>query len=104
MDVLYPQQGHIELGMSPTYYKRLEDRRLKRSMAGVRARERKRLAETFDGPDWTRVRTVIVGVYAHRDGRHVGIWLDGQPWKCGSERFVRGLLAKRLYRKGVTYA
>jgi hypothetical protein len=85
--------------MSPGYYKRLKARRLERSRKGVAARERKRLGETFDGPDWSRVRTMIVGVYAHRDGLRVGIWIDGKPWKCGSERAVRGALARVLYRR-----
>ena len=61
------------------------------------AKERKRLAESFDGPEWMRVRTMIVGVYAHQDGRHLGVWIDGKPWKCGSERAVRGKLARMMY-------
>lgn len=85
--------------MSPTYYKRLKERRLQRSMAGVRARERKRQEETLEGPDWMRVRTMIVGVYAHRDGRHVGLWIDGKAWIIGSERAARGKLAKLMYRR-----
>jgi hypothetical protein len=85
--------------MSPTYYKRLEQRRLERSRKGVEARERKRLAETFDGPDWVRVRTLIVGVWVHRDVRHVGLWIDGKPWVTGSERGMRSRLAKLMYRR-----
>ena len=85
--------------MSPTYYKRLKERRLQRSMAGVRARERKRQAESLEGPDWERVRTMIVGIYAYKDGRHVGLWIDGRPWVVGSERAMRSKLAKLMYRR-----
>ncbi len=73
------------------------ERKRARCPAMRAAKERKRLAETFDGPEWTRRRTLIVGVWAHGDGRHVGIWIDGKPWKCGSERAVRGMLARVLY-------
>ena len=83
--------------MSPNYWKRKRERQLKKSLAGVAARERKRLEENFEGPDWVRVRTMLVGVWAHRDGRQVGLWIDGKPWKYGSERTIRGALAKMLY-------
>lgn len=78
-------------------------RKRERCAAMRAAKERKRLAETLDGPDWTRVRTLIVGVYAHRDGRHVGLWIDGKAWIIGSERAARGKLAKLMYQqKGQT--
>ena len=75
------------------------ERKRKRCAAMRAAKERKRLAETFDGPEWTRVRTMIVGVWAHRDGRQVGIWIDGKPWVTGSERGMRATLAKLIYRR-----
>jgi hypothetical protein len=83
--------------MSPTYYRRRKERLHKRAMLGVAARERKRMAETFDGPDWTRVRTMIVSVWAHRDGRTVGLYVDGKHFRCGSERAVRVKLAGKMY-------
>ena len=87
--------------MSPNYWKRKREKQLAKSLAGVRARESKRLAETFEGADWVRVRTLIVGVWAHQDGRHVGLWIDGKPWVVGSERAMRGKLAKVMYRKAL---
>lgn len=76
--------------------------RKRRRCASMRAaKERKRLAETFSGPAWVRVRTMIVGVWAHQDGRHVGLWIDGQPWVVGSERTMRSKLAKLMYRRAV---
>ena len=68
-------------------------------MAGVRARERKRQEESLERPDWDRMRTMIIGVYAHRDGRHVGLWIDGKAWIIASERAARGKLAKLMYRR-----
>ena len=85
--------------MSPNYWKRKREKQLAKSLAGVRARERKRLAETFDGPEWTRVKTLLVAVYAHRDGRHVGLWMDGKGMVVGSERTMRAKLARVMYRK-----
>jgi hypothetical protein len=73
------------------------ERKRKRCAAMRAAKERKRLAERFDGPEWTRWRTLLLAVWAHRDGRHVGLWVDGKPFVCGSERAARAALAKTLY-------
>ena len=83
--------------MSPSYYQRQRKRRHDRAMAGVLGRERKRAAETFEGPDWTRVRTMLVAVWAHRDGRHVGLYINGHCIKVGSGRATRAALARELY-------
>ena len=61
------------------------------------AKERRRLAERFDAPDWRRVRTLLVAVYAHSDGRHAGLWINGAAFRCGSERAVRGALARMMW-------
>ena len=84
--------------LSGTYLRRRKEKLRQRAMAGVAARERKRLA-VIEGPDWKRVRTLLVGVYAHKDGRHVGLWINGHEWKMGGERAVRALLARELYRE-----
>jgi hypothetical protein len=87
--------------MSPNYYKRLKERRLQRSMAGVRARERKRMERNADCENWKRVRTLILVVHAAPDGRHIALQAHGRDtWhRCGSERSVRGALAKILWER-----
>lgn len=61
------------------------------------AKERKRLAEPAS--NWKRVATLLVTVDAAPDGRTVAIRVNGRrAWsRCGSERAVRGALAKLLY-------
>lgn len=83
--------------MSPSYYRKLRERRHDRAMAGVRGRERKRAAETLDGPDWTRTKTLLIAVYAHRDGRHAGLYINGHCVKVGTERAMRAALARELW-------
>ena len=75
------------------------ERKRARCAAMRAAKERKRLDEAFDGPEWTRVKTLLVAVYAHRDGRHVGLWIDGRGSVCGCVRTVRAKLARVMYRK-----
>jgi hypothetical protein len=85
--------------MSPTYRKRRRQRLLQRSRKGVVARERKRMAEAETDPQWRRVWTGIVTVDAAPDGRHVALRAHGhREWfRCGSERAVRGALARLLW-------
>jgi len=56
------------------------------------------MADRFDRPEWTRVRTLLLAVWAHNDGKHVGIYIDGKSFFCGSERAMRGKLAAYLYK------
>ena len=75
------------------------ERKAARCSAMRAAKARKRSADTFDSPDWTRIRTVLVAVWAHRDGRHVALRINGRQFRCGCERAVRGVLARELYRR-----
>lgn len=57
-------------------YRKRYERKAARCAAMREAKARKR--ETLDGTLWARVWTGIVGVYAHEDGRHVGIYINGR--------------------------
>jgi hypothetical protein len=87
--------------MSPTYRKRLRERRLRVSRAGVAARERNMLERNRGVPtDWPLVRSLLVSVYAAPDGRHVALRAadgKGEVIRCGCERAVRGWLARSIY-------
>ena len=87
--------------MSPTYRKRKTLRLHARAMAGVAARERNRIARNSDCGEWKRVATLVVLVNAAPDGRTVAIQASGRgDWHlCGSERAVRGALARMIYAK-----
>lgn len=71
--------------MSPTYYKRLRERQLQRSRAGVAGRERKRREALAGAPGWSTRRTLIVGVSVAPDGRHAALWINGRHVLVGSE-------------------
>ena len=84
---------------SLTYRKRQRERMLRASLAGVAARERNRMARNADCGEWKRVATLILLVNAAPDGRNVAIQASGRTdWhRCGSERAVRGALARMIY-------
>lgn len=87
--------------MSPTYYQRRKAKLRASAMAGVRARERKRQASFDYAPCWHQVGVIVLTVYAGPDGRTVEIHAHGPTGKwarCGSERSVRGALAKLIWR------
>ena len=87
--------------MSPTYRKQRRERRLRSSRAGVRKREEIRRERNKECEGWKRVGTFLVIVHAGPDGRSVGISARscGEWYRCGSERAVRGALARMLYSK-----
>lgn len=87
--------------MSPTLCKRRRERQLKASRAGVKAREQNRLARLKDCEGWKRVGTFLVVVHAGPDGRTMALQAHGcERWeRCGSERAVRGALARMLWGK-----
>ena len=86
--------------MSPNYRKRRREKQLHKSRAGVLARERKRLAFDPDRENWRVVRTCLMRVWAGPDGRSMAIYIDGTMFRRGSERAVRGALARALWGKG----
>ena len=90
--------------MNPTRrrMKRRSEIQTAKSRAGVLARERNRMLWAEECGEWTRVKTLILVVSAAPDGRNVGLWAAGcgETWqRCGSERAVRGALAKLLWGK-----
>lgn len=88
--------------MSVSYFAAKRKRLAERAMAGVRKKARKRAEERFEGAEWSRVRTLIVGVWAHSDGRHVGVYVDGKHLVAGSERTMRARLAEVLWKAGTS--
>jgi hypothetical protein len=62
------------------------------------AKERKRLAATADCEGWKRVGTFLLVVHAGPDGRTMALQAHGcdRWYRCGSERAVRGALARML--------
>ena len=87
--------------MSPTYHKQRHERRLRSSRAGVLQREANRCERNKDCEGWKRVGTFLVVVHAAPDGRTIAIQAHGcETWyRCGSERAVRGALARMLWNK-----
>ena len=85
--------------MSPSYYNRKRDKQLEKSLKGVAARQAKRLAA--NPVEWRRVFALLVVGHASPDGRTLALQAHGcADWhKCGSERAVRGALAKMMFRK-----
>ena len=76
------------------------ERKLARCAAMRAAKERKRLAAAAEMPAWRRVGTLLIVVHAAPDGRAVAVQAHGRrDWfRCGSERAVRGALARMLWR------
>jgi hypothetical protein len=94
---------------SPTYRKRRRERILRASRAGVAARRR---IMQESGPAWSVVREITVRdprsgevhvwtLSACEDGRSVGLCVDGTWSRAGSERTLRAVLARAMWRAGL---
>ena len=70
-----------------------------KSAAGVRARERNRLAQHQESGRWPVIKTLILVVTASPDGRHMGIGAVKVPtwYRCGTERAVMTALRRLIY-------
>lgn len=87
----------MNLCASPNYRKCRADRQKRKSMAGVAAREKKRLAAAAECGTWTTRRCEFEASFSPC-GRYVGLRaINGQWHRCGSERAVRGALATALW-------
>lgn len=66
------------------------------------AKERKRIATAAECEGWKRVGMFLVVVHAAPDGKSVALQAHGcETWeRCGSERAVRGALARMLWKTG----
>ena len=73
------------------------DRVLRRCAAMRAAKERKRLALAAECGAWTRHEYQLVFTIAP-DGRAVGLQVGDEWYRCGSERTIRALLAKAIWR------
>jgi len=61
------------------------------------AKERKRLERAQECGEWT-YRDIVLRAAFSPDGREVGLRFADDTWsRCGSERFVRGQLAKKIW-------
>lgn len=68
--------------------------------AAMRAAKERRRLESREG-EWRLVRVVELRVFAAPDGRHVELHAQSERgfWaRCGSERAVRGAVARVLWR------
>ena len=67
------------------------------AMREAKARKREQQAQT--DPGWRRVASLILTVDAAPDGRNIAIYCAGlREWyRCGSERAVRGALARMIW-------
>ena len=81
-------------------YRRRYERKAARCAAMRAAKARKREQQAVTDPGWRRVASMIVTVDAAPDGRTVAIYCAGlREWfRCGSERAVRGALARMICR------
>ena len=93
---------------SPTYRRRRRERMLRASRAGVAARRR---IMQEQGPTWRVVREITVRdpsagsvhewiLSACDNGRDEGLCVDGIWHRAGSERSMRALLARAMWRAG----
>jgi hypothetical protein len=96
----------MKLCASPSYRKRRHERILRASRAGVAARQRI-IQET--GPTWRVVREISVRdpatgavhqwiLSCSEEGRHLALCVDGLWSRVGSERTLRALLARAMWR------
>ena len=96
----------MNYGCSPTYRKRRRERCLRASRAGVAARQR---IIQEQGPTWRVVREITVRNpqtgEAHQwtlscsdEGRHLALCVNGAWSRVGSERTLRALLARAMWR------
>jgi ferric-dicitrate binding protein FerR (iron transport regulator) len=77
------------------------ERKLNRCAAMRAAKERVRAESHRDAPGWRHLRSIWLSVYAAPDGRHIELHAASErgEWRrCGSERAVRGALAKMMWR------
>ena len=73
-------------------------RKVARCAAMRAAKERKRLARAAECAGWTRHEYKLVFTVSP-DGRAVGLAVNGKWCRCGSERTIRALLARAIWRK-----
>ena len=96
----------MKYGCSPSYRKRRRERLLRASRAGVAARQR---IMQEQGPTWRVVREITVRDPAsgavHQwtlscsdEGRHLALCVDGTWARVGSERTLRALLARAMWK------
>lgn len=81
---------------SPTYRQTRRKKQAERSRNGNEAKASKRMAEPGDG--WTRF-DVMLSFAVSPDGRHVSLQMPNGWYRCGSERTIRSVLAKAIWRK-----
>ena len=95
--------------MSPSYYKRLRERQLRRSRLGVEARERKRQAEAeaavclgtivFDGPTFGGTHTLRLLHSPTYSERHLMVEIDGQAHAPRTRSGIVKVVASRICRE-----
>lgn len=82
--------------MSPMYHKLRIAKLKERSRKGHEAKAKKRMADSSLG--WTNHRHVFE-YSVSPCGRYIGLTIDGKWTRCGTERYLRGILAKMIWKK-----
>jgi hypothetical protein len=88
--------------MSTVYRQRKKrrDRVLQRCAQMRAAKERRRIERAAGEPEWTRVATALLVVFAAPDGRSIEMRLatgNGEVVRCGSLRAVRGAISRAVW-------
>ena len=91
------QQGNMNLCASPSCRERRKQRQLRKSMAGVAKRAKLRIERAKECGEWTR-RTITMEASFSPDGMFISLRFADDSWsRSGSERYVRGQLARKLW-------
>jgi hypothetical protein len=87
--------------MSASRKQRLAKLRKQWSLNAVAARERHRIERSKESGEWTPIGTLLIGMRAAPDGRHMSIAVHGfLDWTiCGTERSIRAALAKVMRKR-----
>lgn len=97
--------------MNRTLYRRcnkLREATLRRCATMRAAKERKRLVDAAACGEWSVARELVIRtpgtdqthtwtLSASPDGRHIALSIDVRWHRCGSERTIRALLARKLW-------
>lgn len=79
------------------------ERKVAKCAAMRAAKERKRQAQLEKCGQWERVATVMLIIHAAPDGRSIALRAcggRGEWMRCGTERAVRGALARVMWQRG----
>ena len=86
--------------MSPNYYKRRKAKQLAKSLKGVEAKRRKRMAATQYSPTVQRVTSFVGCIDAYPDGLHPGLWPNKRGTRICTVRTLGKTFREMVYPQG----